>query len=304
MNGLAAASVACALAAAVLTAIAGVAQQRSAAAVPETGNLVSSLLRNPRWWAGAVGDTAGYGFQIAALALGSVLVVQPLMVSSLLFALPLAAYFGGYRLTRSTWLLAAALCAALAIFLIVGNPAPGTIDAAATRWALPLGAVLTVTAVAAVLGAAPAHTTRLTPGVRATLLGTAGGLLYGVVAALTKHVTDLFADGPVAVLTSWQVWMLVVAGVGGYYLQQRAFQVGPLSASLPALTVGEPLGAMFLGVVVLGEYLQVDGVGVVLVAAAVLVMFITTIALSRAEAPTPEVATPATTPPPENPNPR
>lgn len=298
MTGLEAASVACALAAAVLFAIAGVTQQQTAAAVPEGGNLVTRLLRNPRWWGGAVSDTAGYGLQIAALALGSVLLVQPLLVSSLLFALPLAAYFGGYRLTRGTWMLAAALCVSLAIFLLVGNPAAGTVDAAATRWAVPLGAVLAVTAVAVALGSTP----RLAAGVRAALLGAAGGLLYGVVAAFTKHVTDLFEDGLGAVLTSWQVWVLAAAGIGGYYIQQRAFQVGPLSASLPALTIGEPLGAVFLGMVVLGERLQVSGAGLILVGAAVLVMLTTTVALSRVEAPTTEtVTTPATAPPPENP---
>lgn len=297
MNGIAAASVACALGAAVLFAISGVTQQQSAAAVPEGGNLVARLLRNPRWWGGAVSDTAGYGLQIAALALGSVLVVQPLLVSSLLFALPLAAYFGGYRLTRRTWILAAALCVSLAVFLLVGNPAAGTVDAAATRWAVPLGAVLAATAVAVALGS----TARLTPGVRAGLLGAAGGLLYGVVAAFTRHVTDLFENGLGAVLTSWQVWVLAAAGIGGYYLQQRAFQVGPLSASLPALTIGEPLGAVFLGMVVLGERLQAGGPALILVGAAVLVMIATTVALSRVEAPTETVTKPATAPPPENP---
>lgn len=304
MTGIAAASVACALAAAMLTAIAGVAQQQSASSVSDSDHLIGGLLRSPRWWAGTLGDGGSYALQVVALALGSVLVVQPLLVTALLFALPIAAYVDGHRLTRTTWLLAGALCVSLVVFLLVGNPAAGTIDAAATRWALPLGVVLAVAAAAAALGSLAPAPGWLTPGLRALLLGAAGGILYGVAVAFTKHVTDLFDHGLPAVLISWQAWALVAAGLGGYYLQQRAFQAGPLSASLPALTIGEPIAAVFLGMTVLGERLRVDTIGSVLVACAVAVMLVTTVGLSRAQAPSSAVSARVTAPPPETPNPR
>lgn len=83
-----AASVVCALVAALLFAGASVAQQSAASEVPEGSGLMSTLFRSPRWWAGVVGDGGGYVMQAVALAIGSVLVVQPLLVSALLFALP------------------------------------------------------------------------------------------------------------------------------------------------------------------------------------------------------------------------
>ncbi|WP_138996867.1 DMT family transporter [Rhodococcus zopfii] len=279
MTGTAAASAACALAAAVLFAAASVAQQRSAAAVPGGRSLLGALIRSPRWWAGIVGDGGGYLLQVAALALGAILIVQPLLVTSLLFALPMSAVVAGRRIDRTTWILAGALCVSLAVFLVVGNPTEGQIDAAARHWALPLATVLAVVATAATAALFP-----LGPHTRALLLGTAGGLLFGVAVVFTKHVTDLFEHGPGAVLGSWQTWALIAAGLTGGYLQQLAFQAGALGASLPALTIGEPLAAVFLGMTVLGERLRVDGAALAAVAAAVVVMLATTIALSRDQA--------------------
>ncbi|WP_137724144.1 DMT family transporter [Prescottella subtropica] len=280
MSGLPVAAIGCALAAALLFACASVAQQTAAAAVPEDRPLIGSLLRSPRWWAGIVGDGGGYLLQVAALALGSVLVVQPLLVSMLLFALPLSARFSGCRLTRRSWALAGALTVALAVFLIVGDPTDGNIDAPWARWALPLTAVVVVLAVAALAGLSP----RVDAGRRALLLGAASGGLYGVAVAFTKYVTDLFGHGLGAVAGAWQTYALLAAGAVGVYLQQRAFQVGPLSASLPAITIGEPVVAIVLGTTVLDERLRTSGVGAVVVAAAVVVMIAATIALSREQA--------------------
>ncbi|MCD2118669.1 MULTISPECIES: DMT family transporter [Rhodococcus] len=290
-------AVLCALAAAALIAVGSVAQQTSAAAVPDTDSFVGSLLRSPRWWAGILGDGGSYVLQVIALVFGSVLLVQPLLVASLLFALPLAAATTGRRVTRTTWLLAGALCAALAIFLLVGNPSEGTGDAAAARWALPLGTVLAVTAAAVVVAL-------LSPRRRALSFGIAAGVLYGVTSAFTKHVTDLAEHGIPQLLGSWQTRTLVAAGATAIYLQQRAFQAGSLTASLPALTVGEPIAAIVLGMTVLGEHLRTDGPGRILVSAAVVVMLVTTVALSRAQAadtPADAAATPAPAPPPETP---
>jgi hypothetical protein len=93
------------------------------------------------------------------------------------------------------------------------------------------------------------------------------------------------------VISAWQTWALIASGAIGVYLQQRAFQVGPLSASLPALTIGEPIAAIFLGMTVLDERLRVDGPGIALIGCAVAVMIMTTIALSRSQARDTEGAT-------------
>lgn len=273
------AAVGCAFIGAVMFAVSAVAQQRAAADVPEGDALLARLIRNPRWWAGIIGDAGGFGFQVAALAMGSVLVVQPILVSALVFALPLAAHYSGRRVTPLMWAQAAALSLALAVFLVVGNPTEGQADAPWHRWVGPLGLLLGLIAVGVVV----AMTVKV-PALQALLLGTAAGLLFGISAALTGHVTQLFGQSLSAVLTSWQPYTLVATGIAGLYLQQRGYQVGPLSASLPAFTVAEPLGAAFIGLTVLNERLRSGPVGTAFVILSVVVMGIEAIRLSRAQA--------------------
>ncbi|MEV0467227.1 DMT family transporter [Nocardia tengchongensis] len=279
MGNLPVAAVVCAFIGAVLFAVSAVAQQRAAADVPEGDALLAKLIRNPRWLAGLIGDAGGFAFQVVALALGSVLVVQPILVTALVFALPLAAHYSGRRVTAVMWLQAAALSIALACFLVVGEPTEGVTAAPWHRWVLPLGLVAGVV----VAGIVVATTVRV-PTLQALLLGTAAGLLFGISAALTANVTKLFADSITAGLTSWELYVLAACGLLGFYVQQRGYQVGPLSASLPAFTVAEPLGAAFLGMTVLDERLRSGPLGTAFVAASVVVMCVAAVRLSRAQA--------------------
>jgi hypothetical protein len=80
-----------ALGAALFIAIGDVVQQQSAREVTDkpVGNieLFTKLLRDRRWWLGTSVGVAGVALQAAALGVGSVLLVQALLVSSLPFAL-------------------------------------------------------------------------------------------------------------------------------------------------------------------------------------------------------------------------
>lgn len=274
------AAILCALVAALLFAVAAVAQQRAAAAVPEGASLLGSLVRNPRWWAAIIGDAGGYGMQVAALALGPVLLVQPILVSALVFALPLSARLNGRRVSARTWGMALALVAALAGFLIIGDPTEGNPTAPLSDWLWPLVILLGLIAIAVLAGL------RSDPARRALLFGAAGGSLYGLAAALTACVAGQFSRGFLPLLVNWQTLALVAAGLVGLYLQQQAFHVGPLAASLPAVTITEPLAAAFLGLTVLDERLRTSGFGIIAIAVAVIVMCATTIRLSRTQAET------------------
>ncbi|MGY4103557.1 DMT family transporter [Nocardia sp. R16R-3T] len=272
-------AVVCALIAALLFAVAAVAQQHAAATVPEDESLIRALMRNPRWWAGIVGDAGGYAMQVAALALGAVLLVQPILVSMLVFALPLSARLNRRRITPRTWATAVALAAALACFLIVGDPTEGNTSAPLRDWIPPLAGLLGLLAVTVVVAFGTSDPTR-----RALLFGAVGGALFGLAAALTEYVTELFEGGLIHVLGSWQTWALVASGLIGLYLQQRAFQSGPLVASLPAVTIAEPLAAAFIGLTVLDEHLRTDHLGLAVIIVAVIIMCATAIQLSRAQA--------------------
>ncbi|MHC1561848.1 DMT family transporter [Actinomycetospora sp. C-140] len=280
--------------AALLFAIASVAQRGAAADVPDEeargGRLIARLVRSPRWWAGTVGDTGGFVVQAAALGLGALLLVQPLLVTTVLFALPLEARLTGRRIGRTEVVWAGVLVAALALFVVVGEPTAGADRAPLRTWTPSLVVLLALVA-ACVLLAGRRRGPR-----RAAMLAVATGLVYGLVAALTKSVVDALGDGVVELLTSWETWAVVAAIAGGTFLQQTAFGAGPLAASLPAVTVGEPVVAAVLGVVVLSEQVRADGVEWALVAVLVALMIAATAALSRSSAAAAPAPVPAEVP--------
>jgi drug/metabolite transporter (DMT)-like permease len=271
-----------ALVAALLFAVANVAQQRAASDVPDESakgiGLIKRLVRKPLWLAGLGGDTGGYIAQAAALGLGSLLLVQPLLVTALLFALPLGAWWAGRKLRRADWIWAIVLSLALAIFVVAGNPTSGRNRAGLDGWLAPGITVVVVVAICVGIGAI-SHGTR-----RAVLLAIATGVLYGVTAALTKSVVELLTHGIWALLTNWETYALAVAATLGTLLQQSAFQAGGLGASMPTVMVLEPMVAAVLGVIVLEERIRANGLGWVLIVAVVIAMVVGTVALAISSA--------------------
>jgi drug/metabolite transporter (DMT)-like permease len=279
---LTAAAIAVALVAALLFAVGFVMQQRAAAEVPDEESLglglVRRLVRRPVWLVGSGADTLGYVAQAAALGLGSLVLVQPLLATSLLFALPLGAWWAKRRLRRSDAAWALALTVGLAVFLVAGEPTEGVDRADVTEWLIAAAVLAPITG-ACVLAAA-----RSRGSARAVLLAVATGILYGVTAALTKGVVSLLDDGIVGVVTSWEPYALVATAGLGTYLQQAAFQAGDLAQSLPAVSVLEPVVAVILGVSLLQEELQADGLEWALIALSAAAMIVATAALARSQA--------------------
>ena len=283
-----------ALVAALLFAAAAVAQQSAASALPDARGraLLAVLLRRPLWWVGTLGDTLGFAAQAAALAFGALVLVQPLLVTTLLFALPLGARWAGRRVRRDEVGWAAVLAVALGVFVAVGAPAAGVDRAPFGAW-VPALAVLAVVVAGCLLGSA-----RTRGPARAVLLAVVVAVAYGLAAALTTGVVSVLDAGAFAVLRAWETWGLAVSAVGGTWLQQVAFASGGLGASLPTVTVGEPLVGSVLGVVVLGEGLAPGGPGrdAVLVAVlALTVLAVVVLARSSARARSAPVAGAAAT---------
>ena len=279
-----------ALGAALFIAVGDVIQQRSAHEVTEdqVGHvaLFLRLLRDKKWWLGSLVAAGGFGLQAAALGFGSVLLVQALLVTSLLFALPLSARFAGRRITRSQWMWAVLLATAVAVIVTVGDPSKGHSRAGLGLWIWVI-ATLGPLLVLCLLGA------RVWSGkpVAAVLLGLVAGSLWGLFAVLTKGVVDQLDNGIPALLKTPELYPWAVVAVAATAVQQSAFRAGSMAASLPAVTVSEPLVGSVLGVAVLGEMLRPGRSGWVGLGIAVAVMVVATIELARGEAtPAPGVA--------------
>jgi drug/metabolite transporter (DMT)-like permease len=261
-------------------AMASVLQQRAASeAPPELSlrpGLILALLRRPLWLAGTLVDGGAYVLEAAALALGSIIVVQPLLVTGLLWALPLATIGRPERVTRREWIPAIALVIGLATFVSVGDPHGGRAQASGLAWILTVVglSIPVVLAVAAARGAPP--------GRRALLLAFAAGCVYGLTAALTKSTLDLLDGDVITVFTHWQPYALLGAGFIGFVLNQSAFQAGHLAASLPAMAVTDPVAGSLIGVTLFGESLGATGpLAIAVTVAAVVVMAVATVSLAR-----------------------
>jgi drug/metabolite transporter (DMT)-like permease len=250
------------LGAALLYAVTSVLQQSAAVEVAHHRSLRPGLLldlvRRPRWLLGNVAEVGAVALQFVALRRGSLLLVQTVLVSGLLFALPLGAALQHRRLAVGDWLATAAVVLGLGVFVVVARPTRGRGDASPVGWAVVLG--LGCGVVAALILAAPRR-----PGSRrATFLGAACGVLFGVDAALAKASGHLLNRGFVHAGRSWEPYALAVLGVFGFLLAQSAFQAGPLAASLPLMTALDPVASALIGVLAFRERLASDGPAVVL----------------------------------------
>lgn len=271
-----------ALCSAVCMAIGIVVRQRATMDVPSdqsvSTRMLATLLRRPIWWAGTAIAVAGYGFQALALVKGSLIVVQPLLVSALLFALPLSARLAGRRVTRGEWLWAGLLTVSLALFVLLARPGPP--DRPAT---LPTSAIVLVGCLVLIVGCV-LIARRLEGSQRAVMFAVGVGVLFGVVAVITKLVMHLLNErGALGLLATPAPYALILLGVIATLLQQAAFHAGALQTSVPTMLVLEPVVAVCLGAVLLGEELDVGGYELIAVVLAVAAMTAATFSLGRGE---------------------
>jgi drug/metabolite transporter (DMT)-like permease len=240
------------LAAASCYAIAAVLQQSAAVAEDPALSLrpalVGSLLRRRRWLLGILASVAGYAFQFLALRRGSLALVEPLLVASLVIALPLNALVERRALSAREWAPGLAIVGALTLFLLAARPGRGAPHASAGGWILL--ACLTLGAVTICVRHAGAGGPR-----RAVALGSGAGILFGVTGAVTETTGHLLDHGIAHLFASWAPYALILAGVAGLIINQSAFQAGELRWSLPAITILEPLVAILIGELMFHEHI-------------------------------------------------
>ncbi len=274
-----------ALCAALASAVGDVIRQRSAQEITDKPvghlELFRMSLRDTRWWLGGLAAIVNYSLQAGALAWGSVLLVTSLQVTALLFALPIYARMTERRVTRWEWMWAVVLAGALAVVIIVGDPASGHQRAPLQTWII-VGLVMVPLLVSCVLAA------RIWAGspFAAVLLAVVAGSSLALFAVLTKGIVEVSEHSLVGVLRSPEFVPWILVALAGMIFQQSAFRAGALTASLPTMTVAKPVVAGLLGVVVLGETLNAYGPKSFVLAAAVSVVIVATVALARGEAAT------------------
>ncbi len=272
-------SVVAAIAAGCTFAVGSVLQQSAAREAPSEDSLSFRLLfglaHRPRWLLGIAGDFFSFGLQALALAFGPLALVQPLAVTGLLFAIPLAVRLRGRRMGTREWSGTVAVAAGLAAFLVGASPSDGVPQTTWVRWVLILIAVGGLMTLGVIVGGLLRGTAR------ASAYGLAAGAAFGLLAALTKASTHLLGQGAATFFTSWQPYAMAVVAILGAVVQQSAFQAGPLPASVPVMDAMEPAIAVCIGVFAFNESVDTSIAGLTFQALGILLLLWGIVSLDR-----------------------
>ncbi len=229
-------------------------QRASMAAGVEAGDAkgMLRLLTNSVWLLGLGAQILGVLLQAAALDRGRVAIIQPLLVTSIVWALPLGYFLTNQTITRRHIAGAAIIVIGLATFSGVGDPAGGVDDAPLSDWLVVL-----VVAAAICLGLMTVGE-RGGANAKAATFGATAGVLYGVSATLMKPVVEAWNADGLAVLADWEFWVMAAAGLVGFYLQQVSLATGELVTSVATVSVVNPVVSVTLGAIVLEERIDSD----------------------------------------------
>lgn len=258
-------------------------QYHEAHSVPDrfflSPKMLVELARHRIWVAGIIVMFVGNGLQAAALAIGSLAVIEPILTTALLFALPLSAAWRRERLSPRDWYGAIAVCVGLGVLLGVGEPTAGTTTMAEHQWVLVTlgtwGGALTLIA---------AGRRSQSPSARASMIGGAAGILFGLQDAMTRYCMHAMTHHQIgSLLLDWKPLTSAFTGIYAIALMQSAYKAGPLTASLPTISVGEPVAGMLIGIFALDEHLNASTAAVTLEIIGGLIMVAGTWTLARSQ---------------------
>jgi hypothetical protein len=248
-------------------AVANSMQHLVAGAVPRDVDRAGAVLRHlatrPRWVVATCCSFLAMVLHAWALHLGSITLVQPLMLVGVVLAVPLRAVLERKAPEWAAVKAVGVTVVGLAAFLSFADLQPGR-SAPQVTMALPvvvLGAV-----VAVLLSRCAARTSA--PSARAALLGVSAGVLFGLTAGLLKILGVALSRGAGVAPVAVTVASLIVLGLMGTAVNQRAYQIAPIAFSMPLVNVVDIVVALVFGALVFGELPSHSLTGLVLQALA------------------------------------
>ena len=207
-------------------------------------HLLRGLVKSRLWLLGWTTNLAGFVVQAAALHLGSVALVQPLLVTQLLFTLLLVSLWSRCWPRLRDWLAGGSICAGVAVFLSVRGAAPDDVGEA-DRLRIVLAGIAAVGLVGLLVAASAGRV----PAVHSAGISVAAGLCFAMSAVLIKLTSeDLVDRGIAATATDWPGYALAASTLLGLVLEQEAFGVGPLPIAVAAMSITNPIASYALGV--------------------------------------------------------
>jgi hypothetical protein len=242
-----------ALTSAFFTALSTSVQHQAAGSAPDSvggmWHLLWHLTQRPVWVLGQALGVAGFITHALAVVNGPISLVQPIIITGIVFAVPIRAAISRHLPERRELGAVLLTACALAIFLLASDPSEGEGHPGGFSFFLLVagcaGLGLIVFAIARTISSGIG---------RAFLLGAAAGLLLGLVAVLVKAAEEEHSKGGLSQLvTTWPVYALVMAGLAGVAINQVAYRSARLSASMPVLNVVNCLVGLSFGYLVFQE---------------------------------------------------
>lgn len=208
---------------------------------------IKGLLTRPSWIVGTLMLGLAIVCQLAALSQAPLMVVQPLGAIALVITTLLNARISGHAPTRKS--IIAIICCVGGIFIFVFFAAIYATEKEITDTELftILAILLVVIIVLGVCWLVLRHR------MRALFYVIGAGILYGFVATLAKAVISRIGAGHFEWITLVCVIALIAASAVGAYFVQSAYSSGPPDLVIAGLTVVDPMVAVLIGMVVLGE---------------------------------------------------
>jgi len=219
---------------------------------------VLALIGRPSWVMGTLMLGLAVVFQLTSLRVAPLLVVQPLGAVALVITAVLNARSTGRRLSGRIKRSIAICVGGIGLFATVAAFTAIETEITTDQLITVLVILLVVGAVLAVAFVALRHR-------RSALFYIIGaGVLYGFVATLAKVVLNrVFAGNFDGLSIVCIVMLLAAAALGGYFVQ-NAYSSGSPDLVIAGLTVVDPIVAVTIGIVVLGEAANAPGYAVAL----------------------------------------
>lgn len=219
----------------------------SAATSGLTGSHLRKLISRPSWVLGSLMLGAAIICQLAALSFAPLIVVQPLGAISLVITTLLNARISGHRPTRRSLIAIGACVGGIFVFVTIAAVF-ATEKPVSDRQLITILLLMAVVAVV-FTGAWIWLRGRIT----ALFYIMAAGVIYGFVATLAKVVITRIQAGDFEWLTLTCLAALILGTVLGAYFVQTAYSSGPPDLVIAGLTVVDPIVAVLIGLIVLGE---------------------------------------------------
>ena len=217
---------------------------------PLDPRLFRRLVGQRLWLVGMAATILGLVLQLIALAFAPLLVVQPLLITSLMFAGVMSARLDRRRVDGVMVAGALTCVAGLSAFLVLARPSGNADVLTSGAKLLPLGSAL---AALTLLGLGLSAFVNAGP-VRVLGLALATGVLYGLTAGLMKVVVGQARGGIFEPFRHWTLYVVCVIGPLGFLLSQNTFQQGRfLTPALAVITALDPLVGVAIGLSWMGE---------------------------------------------------